>query len=99
MWGVLLGLVLVVGFSVAIAAGTLCWLLFALAASVAGALIGAAMRLSEPAIYALQMAAPAILILSILCSAAADRIARNQERRQFLRYSASKRAQQSGQSS
>ncbi|MBW6424389.1 hypothetical protein KX729_23325 [Rhizobium sp. XQZ8] len=93
MWGVLLALVLGVGFLVAIAAGTLCWLLFALAASVGGALIGVAMRLNEPAIYILQMAAPAILILAILCSAAADRIARNQERRQILKYSTSERLQ------
>jgi len=83
MWGVALIGVMAGAFVAALAARTVGPLLLALAASIAGALVGAALHWSEPAIYALQMAGPVILLMTLLLSAAVDRIARHRERRYF----------------
>jgi|GEM_PF-3402374 len=83
MWGATLIGVMSGAFIAALAAGTVGSLLLALAASIAGALVGAALHWSEPSIYALQMAGPIVLLLSLLLSAAVDRIARHRERRHF----------------
>jgi hypothetical protein len=85
MWGSLLAVILAATFIIGLASGTVGWLLLTLTGSVTGALIGAALHWSEPAIYASQMAFPVILLTVLLASAVADRITRHRERQNVYR--------------
>jgi len=89
MWGAALVVILVWAAVTALAAGAVVGLLFALAASVAGALIGAQQNWSEQAIYAAQMTGPVLLLLALLTSGFIDRVARRRERFYMRRHNRS----------
>lgn len=80
MWGIALLVILLWAFVAALAAGAAGGLLFALAASVAGALIGAELNWSEQAIYAAQMMGPGLMLLALFASKLVDSVVRRRQR-------------------
>jgi uncharacterized BrkB/YihY/UPF0761 family membrane protein len=77
MFGIVYALLMISAFLAAMAAGAVGCLLLALAASVAGALIGAFLNWSEPMIWSALLAAPLVLLIGLTISWLLDRLSRN----------------------
>jgi hypothetical protein len=85
MFDIVYALPMISAFLAAMAAGAMGCLLLALAASVAGALIGASLRWSEPMIWSALLAGPLVLLIGLTVSWLLDRLSRKAQFRQRRR--------------
>jgi membrane protein implicated in regulation of membrane protease activity len=79
MYGIAFVVIMAAAFVVAMAVGALGGLLLALAASVAGGLVGAFLHWPDTMTWSAQLAAPLLLLAVLIVSRLLDRLARQAE--------------------